>query len=90
MKRLIFLLLLILVFPAFAKPSHHHKHHALSHQYGGSGEGYVNSDGSHVHKPKASDSKPAEATAKCRDGTWSFSRHRRGTCSRHGGVARWV
>jgi hypothetical protein len=25
----------------------------------------------------------------CADGTYSFSQHRRGTCSHHGGVARW-
>ena len=32
---------------------------------------------------------PAGATAKCRDGTYSYSGSRRGTCSRHGGVAIW-
>lgn len=32
---------------------------------------------------------PNGATAKCRDGTLSFSAHRSGTCSRHGGVAQW-
>lgn len=35
-------------------------------------------------------SPPARATARCRDGTHSFSRHRSGTCSRHGGVAAWL
>lgn len=29
------------------------------------------------------------ATAKCRDGSLSYSQHRRGTCSHHGGVATW-
>jgi hypothetical protein len=29
-------------------------------------------------------------TAICRDGTYSFSMHHRGTCSHHGGVARWL
>lgn len=29
------------------------------------------------------------ATAKCRDGSLSYSRNRRGTCSHHGGVAVW-
>ncbi len=29
------------------------------------------------------------ATAQCRDGTLSYSAHRRGTCSHHGGVAIW-
>jgi hypothetical protein len=28
-------------------------------------------------------------TAKCRDGTLSYSAHRQGTCSHHGGVAVW-
>lgn len=32
---------------------------------------------------------PNGATAKCRDGTFSSSAHRSGTCSRHGGVAQW-
>lgn len=33
---------------------------------------------------------PYGATAQCRDGTYSYSSHRRGTCSHHGGVARWL
>src|SRR2546427_8715340 len=33
---------------------------------------------------------PTGATARCRDGTYSFSRHRSGTCSHHGGVAMWL
>jgi uncharacterized protein YraI len=32
----------------------------------------------------------AGATAHCRDGTFSFSRTRQGTCSHHGGVAEWL
>jgi len=32
---------------------------------------------------------PAGATAKCNDGTYSFSKHRQGACSRHGGVNVW-
>src|SRR3989449_5751163 len=35
-------------------------------------------------------SPPTGATARCRDGTYSFSRHRSGTCSHHGGVAAWL
>lgn len=44
-----------------------------------------------VHGPAKSldGGKPEGASAKCRDGTWSFSHTRSGTCSRHGGVARW-
>jgi hypothetical protein len=33
---------------------------------------------------------PAGATAECNDGTYSFSSSRRGTCSHHGGVKRWL
>ncbi|MCP2336054.1 DUF3761 domain-containing protein [Actinomadura rupiterrae] len=36
------------------------------------------------------DHAPSGATALCRDGTYSFSAHRRGTCSHHGGVAQWL
>jgi hypothetical protein len=52
---------------------------------------YVNSDGNTVHSPAYSDSDtiPAGASAKCNDGTYSFSQHRSGTCSHHGGAAKW-
>ncbi|OXC77574.1 DNA-damage-inducible protein D [Caballeronia sordidicola] len=52
---------------------------------------YRNHDGDTVHSPAHSRSgeAPDGATAQLRDGTWSFSRHRSGTCSRHGGVAAW-
>lgn len=45
-----------------------------------------------VHRPiKSKDSTVlAGATAQCRDGSYSFSQHRRGTCSHHGGVAKWL
>ena len=33
---------------------------------------------------------PGGATARCRDGTYSFSEHRRGSCASHGGVAAWL
>lgn len=33
---------------------------------------------------------PAGATARCRDGTYSFSQSRRGTCSGHGRVSEWL
>jgi len=32
---------------------------------------------------------PQNPTAQCRDGSYSYSAHARGTCSWHGGVARW-
>jgi len=36
------------------------------------------------------DSVPVGATARCGDGTYSFSEHRAGACSHHGGVAAWL
>jgi Protein of unknown function (DUF3761)/Bacterial SH3 domain len=55
----------------------------------GSGKSYVNVDGVRVPSPVFSETKPDGATARCRDGSYSFSQHRRGTCSHHGGVAEW-
>lgn len=55
------------------------------------GKGYTNSNGEWVPSPQASPSgPPSGASAQCRDGTYSFSRSRRGTCSHHGGVSRWL
>jgi hypothetical protein len=51
---------------------------------------YRNVSGRCVHRPVHAAKAPAGATAKCVDGTWSFSQHARGTCSHHGGVARWI
>lgn len=51
---------------------------------------YTNSAGERVQSPTHYNSAPEGATALCRDGTYSFSRSRRGTCSHHGGVARWL
>jgi len=50
---------------------------------------YTNSAGERVQSPTYYSSVPAGATALCRDGTYSFSHSRRGTCSHHGGVAKW-
>jgi hypothetical protein len=36
-----------------------------------------------------SNEKPSGATARCGDGTYSFSTSRTGTCSHHGGVTEW-
>jgi hypothetical protein len=33
---------------------------------------------------------PAGATAQCRDGSYSYSQSHSGTCSHHGGVAKWL
>ncbi|ATY16738.1 DUF3761 domain-containing protein [Amycolatopsis sp. AA4] len=48
---------------------------------------YRNSSGNCVHRP---DSNPSGATAQCNDGTYSYSQHRSGTCSHHGGVKQWL
>ncbi|GDY33351.1 DUF3761 domain-containing protein [Gandjariella thermophila] len=53
-------------------------------------DSYVNSDGNCVHRPVQAPAPPAGATARCRDGSYSFSQHRSGTCSGHGGVAEWL
>lgn len=51
------------------------------------GSGYQNSSGNYVPSPG---SNPDGATARCNDGTYSYSQHRQGTCSHHGGVAEWL
>lgn len=51
---------------------------------------YTNSFGQKVQSPTYYSSSPKGATAVCRDGTYSFSRSRRGTCSHHGGVRKWL
>jgi|HubBroStandDraft_6_1064221.scaffolds.fasta_scaffold1050921_1 hypothetical protein len=51
---------------------------------------YVNSKGETVKRPETCSSAPKGATAQCRDGEYSFSHSRRGSCSHHGGVAKWL
>ncbi|MBM7129385.1 DUF3761 domain-containing protein [Dyella mobilis] len=53
---------------------------------------YVNRDGVVVHRPAhtVSGAVPPGASAQCRDGSYSFSLHHRGTCSHHGGVSQWL
>ena len=51
---------------------------------------YTNSAGQRVQSPTRSSTVPTGATAQCRDGSYSFSQSRRGTCSHHGGVSRWL
>jgi hypothetical protein len=33
---------------------------------------------------------PGAATARCKDGTLSYSKHHSGACASHGGVAQWM
>jgi hypothetical protein len=50
----------------------------------------VNSKGQTVPRPENCSGPPKGATAQCLDGTYSFSQSRRGTCSHHGGVGKWL
>jgi hypothetical protein len=56
------------------------------------GKGYYNSRGNWVPSPTrtANGKPPRGATARCGDGSFSFSQSHRGTCSHHGGVADWL
>jgi hypothetical protein len=56
------------------------------------GKGYVNARGHWVPSPtRTADGKPPRgASARCADGSYSFSQSHRGTCSHHGGVAGWL
>lgn len=54
---------------------------------------YTNRDGRMVPRPCGDARRqppPRDATAVCRDGSYSFSRHHAGTCSGHGGVRAWL
>lgn len=57
---------------------------------------YTNSAGNEVPRPcgnwRSGEATPSGATAKCSDGTWSFSQHPHAslTCSYHGGVDGYV
>jgi len=51
---------------------------------------YTNTYGSRVHRPARRPYIPAGASAQCGDGTFTFSRTSRGTCSHHSGVSTWL
>lgn len=53
---------------------------------GGSGSSSSSSSGG----SGSSDQAPAGASAVCNDGSFSYSAHRRGTCSHHNGVKTWL
>jgi hypothetical protein len=91
------LALAAIMFPAFAQtsqqPSQDKSNQQQRQQYKPkcSDNGtYVNSKGETVKRPENGSAAPQGATAQCADGTYSFSQSRRGTCSRHGGVAKWL
>ena len=56
------------------------------------GRGYINSRGQWIPSPAQTmdGEAPDGATARCRDGSYSFSQSARGTCSWHGGVDEWL
>jgi hypothetical protein len=39
--------------------------------------------------PASAQSRPKNATAQCKDGTYSTAKTKQGACSKHGGVATW-
>jgi hypothetical protein len=49
---------------------------------------YENVDSQCIPGPDAGGS--GNPTAQCEDGSYSYSTHRSGTCSGHGGVAQWL
>ena len=40
--------------------------------------------------PRTTSAVPTGASAQCKDGSYSHSKNRRGTCSHHGGVSAWM
>ncbi len=73
-----------------SEDNYHSKEYKQSAHPIGPVKHYINSKGNVVQSPTHYNAPPAGATAQCRDGTYSFSQSRRGTCSHHGGVARWL
>lgn len=55
-----------------------------------SSAGEPSSSGGRSSPHRSERSAPGGATAICRDGSYSYSAHHRGTCSHHGGVAQWL
>lgn len=66
---------------------------ALSRTDQGSGQQSSNASDTSKDKGKKksgdSQNAPKNATAKCKDGTYSYAKHHQGACSHHGGVAEW-
>src|SRR5881394_2098110 len=58
---------------------------ACSH-HGGVQKGGASASAQEKSKPDAS----GKPTAKCKDGTMSYSKQHSGACSHHGGVAEWL
>ncbi|MDB4984692.1 MAG: hypothetical protein JWM20_871 [Patescibacteria group bacterium] len=63
---------------------------AMAHPAFAKSSYYTNSSHVKVHVPTWEQRVPVGATAQCRDRSYSYSQHRRGTCSGHKGVASWL
>ncbi len=89
------MLAVLLIQPAEARSHSHHRHAyrapASDNQLIEQGT-YTNRQGNTVHRPAhtRNGKAPAGASARCGDGSYSFSQSARGTCSHHGGVATWL
>ena len=86
------LLVATLSFPVFAKEAPDSTYTKPNESQLVEHGNYVNKAGNTVHRPAHTKdgSVPNGASAKCLDGTYSFSQSRRGTCSHHGGVSQWL
>ena len=75
-----------IVFTTAQSRTHHHHAILLEGGY------YTNVSGHRVHRPShtVGNVAPSGASARCTDGSYSFSEHHRGTCSHHGGVDQWL
>jgi len=94
MRRFVVVILgLFLTFPAWSQAPQPHPPPPAANQDQAKphrANGYTNVNGKHIPSPVKTPSAPTGATAKCRDGSYSFSQHHQGTCSHHGGVATWL
>ncbi|MDB5579059.1 MAG: hypothetical protein JWR80_4235 [Bradyrhizobium sp.] len=88
-KLTILLSLATLSAPSDARRHYHRTSPTLTNT-ASSSDYYTAVSGHRVHRPVSAHSAPAGASAQCRDSSWSFSENHRGTCSHHGGVARWL
>ncbi len=75
---------------AVAQPASHAAAPRSTYASGCKSGFYKSASGHCVQRPKTAATAPLGATARCRDGTYSFSEHASGACSHHGGVARWI
>jgi hypothetical protein len=89
LRKIVTALAVLSVTAGVAEARGHGGGHSYSRSYSHSSHTYTNVSGHRVHSPVYASRAPAGASAQCRDGSYSFSEHARGTCSHHGGVASW-